>query len=103
MKGLIIVGMIFVLTGCGLPKEHEISNNIKEGIKKIEQNSWDQSWDHSKNVEDYLHLKSYKYEKKHIYKMTDYLDEIENAISVLNKEKTIKGWNKVKRLWEKMK
>jgi len=97
---IVLFTFSFLLLGCGLPKEEEVSKNIEQGIKLIQSSSWDKSWDKSKNVEDYLHLLSYKYDKKKRKKINKHLVNLEHSISVLDKEKSEKEWKKIKQAWE---
>src|SRR5690625_7963139 len=100
---MIFALIVVVLAGCGMPKETDISKNIDKGIDTINESSIDQSWVHSKNVEDFLHLTSYKYDNKDVKKMNKHLDKLEESVVVLVKKKTKKEWKKVKKTWKKMK
>lgn len=95
--------LIIFLVGCGIPNEKDISNNIDQGIKKIEASSFNESWDYAKDVEDYLHLIHYKYDKKDLKKMDKHLTNLEHSLVVMDKKESEKEWKKVRKTWDGMK
>ena len=94
---------MILLQGCGIPEEKDISNNIDKGMEKMDESAFDESWDHAKSIEDYLHLIHYKYNKKDIKEMDNHLKKLDYSSVVMDKKKSEKEWKTVKKIWEKMK
>lgn len=104
MQKIIVLLILIILctSGCGLPKEKEISKLIHDGKRYTSEESWDQAWDKATSVSDYTQLISYKYDKQMIKKLDKHLDELEKELVIMDKEKSEKSWQKIKKTWDEL-
>lgn len=86
-----------------MPKEEDISDNIQSGMKYTLEPLWYKAIDRAVNIEDYLHLTGYKYDTKEVNKMDKQVGELQNTLVIMDKEKSLKKWKKLKQTWEEMK
>ncbi|MGY0691686.1 hypothetical protein ACW2QC_02690 [Virgibacillus sp. FSP13] len=96
----VFILIVFLLAGCGLPKETEVSKSIHKGMTYTTQSSWDKAWDEVKNLDDYLHLLNYRLDRKKYKKMDQQVEKIGKTLIVMDKKKSMKKWKKLKKTWE---